>query len=84
MSVGHAETIKQIGDYLQGHIDYVMSVAVHNNKIISGKDKIIWVWNMETLKQIGEPLQDHTDAVRSVAVYNSKIVSKSCDNTIWV
>jgi WD40 repeat protein len=49
-------TMKQISDPLQGHTDSVLSVAVHDGKIVSGSlDKTIRVWDIVTMKQISVP-----------------------------
>lgn len=47
---------------LQGHTDYVMSVAIYNGKIISGScDKTIQVWVIDSMEQIGDLLKGHTN-----------------------
>jgi WD40 repeat protein len=68
-------TMKQIGDPLQGHTDSVVSVAVHDGKIVSGSDyETIRVWNMVSMKQ---PLQGHI--VNSVATIQGVKQDSECN-----
>jgi WD40 repeat protein len=74
--------IKQISDLLQNHTASVMSMVVHDRKIVSRSfDVIIRVWNIKTIKQISF-LQSHTASVMSMVVYDEKIMSRSYDKTI--
>ncbi|KAG6329053.1 hypothetical protein ID866_10037 [Astraeus odoratus] len=69
LRVWDAEEGVQIGSPLEGHIDYVRSVAFSpdGTSIISGSiDKTVRVWDAERGVQIGGPLEGHTDGVTSV------------------
>ena len=79
----------QIGGPLQGHPDYVTSVAFSpdGKRIVSGSDDTsLRVWDAEREVQIGSPLEGHTWYVRSVAFSpdGTRIVSGSCDRTVRV
>ncbi|KIK66981.1 hypothetical protein GYMLUDRAFT_915410 [Collybiopsis luxurians FD-317 M1] len=78
-----------IGEPLQGHTDWVQSVAFSpdGKRIVSGSgDETVRIWNAETGTPIGEPLQGHTDWVRSVAFSpdGKRIVSGSGDKTVRI
>ena len=82
-----AETGKVLGAPLQGHTDWVQSVAISpdGTRIVSGSsDHTIRMWDAETGNALGAPLQGHTDWVRSVAISpdGTRIVSGSKDKTI--
>jgi WD40 repeat protein len=87
--VWDAETGKAVGAPLQGHTDWVLSVAISLDgcRIVSGSsDNTIYVWDAETGKPLGAPLQGHTGRVWSVAISpdGTRIVSGSEDKTIRV
>ncbi|KAG6328369.1 hypothetical protein ID866_10720 [Astraeus odoratus] len=89
MRVWDAERGVQIGSPLQGHTDYVRSVAFSpdGTRIVLGSsDKTVRVWDAERGVQIGSPLQGHTDWVRSIAFSpdGTRIVSGSDDKTVRV
>ena len=66
MSIWDIERGVQICSPLQGHTNYVTSVAFSSDgiRIVSGSwDKTVRIWDIERGVQIGSPLQDHTDYV---------------------
>ncbi|KAF8203413.1 WD40-repeat-containing domain protein [Mycena galopus ATCC 62051] len=82
-----AETGQQVGKALDGHTDWVRSVAFSSDgrHIVSGSDdNTIRLWDVETGQQVGKALDGHTDWVHSVAFSSDgrHIVSGSGDKTI--
>ena len=72
---------------LQGHTDYVVTVAFSpdGRHIVSGSnDSTIQLWDAQTSGQMGNPHQGNTDSVNSVAfsLDGRHIVSGSSDSTI--
>ncbi|KAF9066516.1 WD40-repeat-containing domain protein, partial [Rhodocollybia butyracea] len=77
------------GNPLQGHTDYVYSVAFSpdGKKIVSGSnDSSVKIWTAKTRKAEGNPLQGHTSGVTSVAFSpdGKQIVSGSYDNSVRI
>ncbi|KAG2133310.1 WD40-repeat-containing domain protein, partial [Suillus clintonianus] len=82
-------TGKALNAPLQGHTDWVTSVAISQNgqHIVSGShDETIRVWDMKTGEAVGAPFRGHTGFVMSVAISpdGKHVVSGSSDKTIWV
>ncbi|KAF7333241.1 WD40 repeat-like protein [Mycena sanguinolenta] len=83
------ETKELVGTPLEGHTDWVNSVAFSpdGRHIVSGSDdKTIRIWNAATGEAVGTPLEGHTGSVRSVAFSpdGRQIVSGSGDKTIRI
>jgi WD40 repeat protein len=77
---------EKYGLILQGHTDFVCSVAItsDNKYVVSGsRDKTVRVWNLDKKTQKAV-LQGHTDFVCSVAITsdNKHVVSGSSDKTV--
>ena len=69
---------------LTGHTDYVLSVAVQGDYIVSGSDDdTIKIWNINDGTLV-RTLTGHTSSVNSVAVQGDYIVSGSYDATIKI
>jgi hypothetical protein len=69
---------------LQGHTDYVASLCIAGNKIVSGSvDRTIRIWDINT-GQCLKILHGHTGSIFSVCVAGDRIVSGSDDNTIRI
>ena len=69
---------------LKGHTDYVSSVYVKDNMIISSScDKSIKIWDIRTGTCI-KTLDGHTNGVLSVFVKDNLIISGSSDKTIKI
>jgi len=76
-----------VGEPLQGHSDWVTSVAFSpdGTRIASGSlDSTIRLWDAASGTAVGEPLQGHSDWVTSVAFSpdGTRIASGSLDSTI--
>ena len=87
--VWDAATCAAVGDPLEGHTNWVTSVAFSpdGKRIVSGSDdSTIRVWDLATHAAVGDPLEGHTTSVNSVAFSpdGKRIVSGSRDNTIRV
>ena len=77
-------TGKLVSDPLEGHTDWVTSVAFSpdGKDIVSGSwDKTIRMWDAQTGNLVSDPFEGHTDEVTSVAFSPDRkyIVSGSCD-----
>ncbi|KIJ27998.1 hypothetical protein M422DRAFT_190307, partial [Sphaerobolus stellatus SS14] len=84
-----AKTGQAVGDPLQGHDDWVTSVAFSSDEknIVSGsRDETIQIWDAKTGQAVSDPLQGHDDLVTSVAFSSDEknIVSGSHDKTIQI
>ncbi|KAF5373835.1 hypothetical protein D9758_000999 [Tetrapyrgos nigripes] len=84
-----AQTGTVIGEPLQGHEDWVKSVAFSPDgaRIVSGSyDGTVRIWDAQTGTAIGELLQGHEDQVQSVAFSpdGARIVSGSSDRTVRI
>ncbi|KAG8743150.1 hypothetical protein FRC12_015125, partial [Ceratobasidium sp. 428] len=82
-------TREQVGQPLQGHTDYVNSVAYSPDGayIASGSDDhTIRIWDACTHQQVGVALQGHTESVNSVAYSpdGAYITSGSRDETVRI
>ena len=74
---------KEKAKTLEGHSDYVNSVAIDGDRIVSGSaDKTIKIWNTEG--ECIKTLEGHSDCVTSVAIDGDRIVSGSWDETIKI
>ena len=87
--VWDAVTGAAVGEPLQGHTDWVRSIAYSpdTGHIISASDdKTIRIWDAETGPAVGKPLTGHSGSVSSIAYSpdGSRIVSGSQDGTIKV
>ncbi|KAG8724872.1 hypothetical protein FRC09_012783, partial [Ceratobasidium sp. 395] len=84
-----AYTTQKIGQSVEGHADWVFSVAFSPTgaHIASGSsDGTIRIWDAYTMKPLGQPLEGHTDVVYSVAYSpdGGCIASGSWDGTIRI
>ncbi|KAG8744320.1 hypothetical protein FRC12_014820 [Ceratobasidium sp. 428] len=84
-----AYTTQTIGQPLEGHVDYVFSVAFSptGTHFASGSsDGTVRIWDTYAAKPLGQPLEGHTDVVYSVAYSpdGAYIASGSWDGTICV
>ena len=69
---------------LEGHTDWLRSVFVKDNLIISGScDKTIKIWDINTGICL-KTLEGHKDRVWTVFVKDNLIISGGCDNTIKI
>ena len=69
---------------LEGHTQWVNSVFVKDNLIISGSfDKSIKIWDIDTGTCI-KTLTGHINSLRSVFAKDNLIISGSYDNTIMI
>jgi WD40 repeat protein len=69
-----------------GHVDYVYSVIVHNNQIISDSDSAICTWNRETGELI-RTLALHVDWrlwILIDKIHNNIVILESLDNVIHI
>ena len=87
VAVGQQDDWPRNQQILQGHTDFVESVAFSpdGRHTVSGSwDKTIQLWDAQTGGQVANPLQGHTLPVLSVAFSpdGRHIVSGSFDNTI--
>jgi WD40 repeat protein len=78
-----------VGGPLQGHTDWVYSVAFSpdGKHVVSGsRDNSIRIWDAETQEVVGGPLLGHTDRVNSVAFSpdGRHIVSGSNDHRVRI
>ena len=70
--------------FIRGHTNAINSVAVKNNKIVSGSwDKTIKIWDLNSGECL-KTLRGHECCVLSIAIKNDKIVSGSDDKTIKI
>ena len=77
LQVGKQKTLK-------GHIDWVRTIFVKDNLIISGSDDTkIKIWDINTGFCLNT-LEGHTHSVRSVFVKDNLIISGSWDSTIRI
>jgi len=87
--IWNVETGKQIGEPLEGYIDFVESVSYSPNgkRIVSGgSDETIRIWDAEAGKQVRKPLEGHKRGISSVCYSpdGKRIVSGSWDETIRI
>ena len=56
---------------LRGHTDWVNCLTIHKNKLVSGSDKTIRIWNTETYEEIAT-LEGHYDIVLCLTLHENK------------
>ncbi|KAI5892687.1 WD40 repeat-like protein, partial [Schizophyllum commune H4-8] len=84
-----AETLVQVGQDLEGHIDTINSVAFSpdRKRVASGsQDGTMRIWDVETQRQCGDVLRLHSDEITCV-VFSSDgkyIVTGSVDGTVRI
>ena len=90
MRLWDVTTRQQIGDPLNGHANWVRSVAFSpdGRTLVSGSsDGTVRLWDVTTRQQIGDPLNGHDDVIRSVAFSpdGKTLVSGGADGTarLW-
>jgi len=88
VSLSFSDVIEFLGLYtitLEGHTDWVNSVAIAGDKVVTGsEDATAKVWDINN-GQLLHTLDGHTDVIISVATAGDKVVTGSRDTTakIW-